>query len=96
MTIKPENIFLNETGLIKIPDYYLIDSNLSSYRKHALGIDLIPFPPEVLEELKLSVGYSESDQEKVEVWLIGMLVLNMISLTNFKEFYNFKQKTVNL
>jgi serine/threonine protein kinase len=40
-------------------------------------------------------GKPEHDKEKAEVWLIGVLVLNCMSLTHYDKFYNWKELTVD-
>jgi len=93
--IKTDNIFVNEKGIIKVLDNFLIDSHYLSYRKMAAGLNKIPLAPELIETLKKLNGIPKYDQEKAEVWLIGILILNCMSLTHYDKFYNWVDKSVD-
>lgn len=93
--IKTDSIFVNEEGIIKILDNYLIDNNHSPYSKMLLGLTKIPLAPERMEKFRSINSNPMYDKEKAEVWLIGMLILNCMSLTHYNKFYNWEQKTIN-
>jgi len=46
-----------------------------------------------LREMEANPDY---DKEKAEVWLIGMLILNCMSLTHYNKFYDWENSTLNL
>jgi hypothetical protein len=60
-----------------------------------LGLTRIPQPPELMAEYRLMNAQPKHDLEKAEVWLIGMLILNCMSLSHYNKFYNWREKTVD-
>lgn len=93
--LKTDSIFVNEEGIIKVLDNYLIDSRHNPYSKMVLGLTKIPLPPELMNEYRNFNKNPEYDQEKAEVWFIGVLILNCMSLTHYNKFYNLEEGTVD-
>jgi serine/threonine protein kinase len=96
--IKPENIFVNEQGAIRIANVYSWPNEVPSFAK-ALDQEKLGYngllAPEDLAELKRG-GLQNDSNEHSEVFAVGATILSAGILGDFSGVYNYQDKTFDL
>lgn len=93
--ISTKSIFITEEGDLKFLDPFLLETAHTPYVQNLLKLAKNPLPPESNEFLKGYKPEPELDKEKIEVWMIGILILSVSSLANYEIFYDFENFEVN-
>ena len=96
--IKPENVFVNDAGQIKVANIYSWPNEKPSYWK---VIEFDKFESDSLlapEDMALlQTNHLDNDgNEKSEIFAIGATIICTAILDNFSSVYNFKEKAINI
>jgi len=89
--LAPENILLSRTGLVKLTP---IDdlTGLSRYKKMFFGSkDMLYVSPEQLTALSEKLESREFDDEKENVFSLGMILLEGVTLNDIRGLYDFEE-----
>lgn len=88
--IRPENIFLNEEGKIKVSNLLSWPSEISNFQK-AFDKKITYLSPEQIHTLQMG-GIDEEQAEPSEIFSIGLTLLSACLLTNFDYFYDLSKE----
>lgn len=94
-SLSTKSIFISDDGEIKFLDPFLLETTHSPYSQNLLRLSKNPLPPELCDALKNYKPEPEVNEEKVEVWMIGLVILCVSTLANFEIFYNFGNFSLN-
>ncbi|CAD8144968.1 unnamed protein product [Paramecium octaurelia] len=87
--IHPQKVLLNENRNIKYFDQFLETQKINNYFKVLFGLrDLEYIAPEQLVLLKGEIRTDNTDQELVNVFCLGLMIVNLMSGIRCGDFYN--------
>lgn len=96
--IKPENIFVNEDGKVRVASQFSWPDELPSFAR-ALDLEKIAYngllAPEDLGELQRG-ALENDDNSQSEIFAIGATIISAGILGNFSSVYNYKTKTFSM
>lgn len=89
--IHPRNVFLNNSGAIKVASLRSWPGQVSNYRRAVLEEESGYLAPEDFERLRLGAMDNQVNANS-EIFSIGLTLLNTASLQFQQELYNMKEK----
>lgn len=96
--IKPENVFVNEAGQIKVANIYSWPNEKASYQKviefNSLQSNSLLAPEDMA---LLQTNHLDNDgNEHSEIFAIGATIMSAATLSNFASVYQFKDNSVDI
>ena len=92
--MQPHNIIVPDDESIKFIDPTLIHFKMNGFMKTRLGMETAPLSPELMTCLQTNME-ATGDQQASEVWSIGIVILSMATLSDYKSYYNFSKTAID-
>ncbi|KAL4461175.1 hypothetical protein ABPG72_019781 [Tetrahymena utriculariae] len=95
--IQPRTILIDNNNNFKLTDIIFLTAGMCGYKKHLLNLETECFlAPELLQKLRRStiLDNEEVDQEKADIFSLGLVALAMGTLQNVDIIYDFENYTI--
>ena len=90
--VRPQNIFINEDGQVKLANIYSWPNEENNYMKTVLNNDTTYLAPEEIQELQNGKHENSCDPNLAEAFSIGLTIIDAGLLTEAGVLYNFKSQ----